>query len=673
MIKHVNNKIQNAIQLELFKAKESIKIVVAWFTNELLLQPLILKLQSGVSVELILNDDEINRGGESSLDFTEFLKAGGVLRWNNSKQLLHEKFCIIDNNIVISGSYNWTNKAEYNSEIETFYYGEDETTRFFSEIFEKFSTRFDKHPYVECKNSSQIGKDKENECYLQAQISSQSEGDIRDKGYFDEDGIFNDKYNEKKSGQIIFCRTIHGFYIDEFGAKFSRDKKILIKGPNVEYYEIPNGTEEIIGDAFKKADNLKKIIMPNSLQIIGANAFSGCKSLCEVVIPDSVTTIAGGAFRYCSSLYEIVISKSITGISGDIFNGCSSLQKVVIPDTVTWIGGCAFYDCSSLQEIIIPNSVVSIWDAAFSGCSSLQKVTIPDSVTDIHDSAFRGCSSLLNIIIPKSVTNIGINPFAGCKCHVKCESSNYVYENGLLLTSDKNTIISCVTKEEVVVIPSSVENVANDAFGGCSPALKIIISSYLVEKIRFKIGYPCKKMIVPLDGSYDSQNTWQDVFGVKYSQDKKLLLGCPNKNLKNYNVLEGIEIICNTAFWKCSSFRKLTLPDTVRFIGHDAFRLCSSLQKITIPNSVRYIGRGAFCGCSSLRKIVIPDSVISIDAMAFVKCTSLQEITISNSGTNISKGALALCSALQKIIIPRNTKEKYEKLLPKYKDLLVEQ
>lgn len=39
MIKHVSNKIQDAIQMELFKAKESIKIAVAWFTNELLLQP----------------------------------------------------------------------------------------------------------------------------------------------------------------------------------------------------------------------------------------------------------------------------------------------------------------------------------------------------------------------------------------------------------------------------------------------------------------------------------------------------------------------------------------------------------------------------------------------------------------------------------------------------------
>lgn len=149
MIKHVNNKIQNAIQTEIFKAKESIKIAVAWFTNELLLQPLVLKLKEGVSVEIIINNDEINHGGESSLDFTDFLQAGGILRWNNSKQLTHEKFCIIDNRIVITGSYNWTKKAEYNSEVETFYYDEKETIQFFTEVFENLSSRFKKEEYEE--------------------------------------------------------------------------------------------------------------------------------------------------------------------------------------------------------------------------------------------------------------------------------------------------------------------------------------------------------------------------------------------------------------------------------------------------------------------------------------------------------------------------------------------
>lgn len=145
MVKHISNKIQNAIQMELFKAKKSIKIAVAWFTNDLLLQPLILKLRNGVSVELIINDDDINRGGETSLDFTEYLQVGGILRWNDTKQLLHDKFCIIDDNIVIFGSYNWTNKAEYNEESVAISKDDAETILFYSNKFlnlqKKYSTK----------------------------------------------------------------------------------------------------------------------------------------------------------------------------------------------------------------------------------------------------------------------------------------------------------------------------------------------------------------------------------------------------------------------------------------------------------------------------------------------------------------------------------------------------
>ena len=60
MVKHYSNNIQNVIQRELFAANSSIKIAVAWFTNDLLFQPLLLKLATGVKVDLILNKDEIN-------------------------------------------------------------------------------------------------------------------------------------------------------------------------------------------------------------------------------------------------------------------------------------------------------------------------------------------------------------------------------------------------------------------------------------------------------------------------------------------------------------------------------------------------------------------------------------------------------------------------------------
>lgn len=137
MVEHYSHRIQNVIQKELFKAQKSIKIAVAWFTNDLLFQPLLLKLQAGVSVELILNKDEINDSGDNEIDFNSFTEAGGILHWNASKTLMHEKFCIIDDSTIIYGSYNWTNKAEYNDESVAVSKDEEGTVSFYTALFNK--------------------------------------------------------------------------------------------------------------------------------------------------------------------------------------------------------------------------------------------------------------------------------------------------------------------------------------------------------------------------------------------------------------------------------------------------------------------------------------------------------------------------------------------------------
>ena len=142
MIEHYSNRIQNVIQAELFNAKRSIKIAVAWFTNDLLFQPLLLKLELGVSVSLLLNKDDINNPDNNSLDFERFIENGGSLYWNDSSRLLHDKFCIIDDSVVIAGSYNWTNKAEYNDESITLFREERGTSDFY---IDKFNALIQKH------------------------------------------------------------------------------------------------------------------------------------------------------------------------------------------------------------------------------------------------------------------------------------------------------------------------------------------------------------------------------------------------------------------------------------------------------------------------------------------------------------------------------------------------
>lgn len=106
--------IEKEISKRLIAANNHISIAVAWFTNETLFFNLLECLKKGVSVDLIIMDDYINRN-EFALDYSIFIMGGGNLFFPLGKKM-HNKFCIIDNT-VITGSYNWTYYAEvFNAE-----------------------------------------------------------------------------------------------------------------------------------------------------------------------------------------------------------------------------------------------------------------------------------------------------------------------------------------------------------------------------------------------------------------------------------------------------------------------------------------------------------------------------------------------------------------------------
>ncbi len=104
------------IQEEIEKAQKSIYIAVAWFTNRNIFDKLVLKSREGCLIHLIISNDDINNN--SSIDFGQLQKHNGKVYkiGNGDTGLMHNKFCVIDYNTVITGSYNWSYKAENNHE-----------------------------------------------------------------------------------------------------------------------------------------------------------------------------------------------------------------------------------------------------------------------------------------------------------------------------------------------------------------------------------------------------------------------------------------------------------------------------------------------------------------------------------------------------------------------------
>ena len=133
---------------------------------------------------------------------------------------------------------------------------------------------------------------------------------------------------------------------DEYGAKYSKDGKRLLKGPRyTPHYNIKEGTEIIGDDAFSLCSSLTSITIPPSVTAIGNSAFSSCSSLTSITIPPSVTAIGNSAFSGCFCLTSITIPQSVTAIGNFAFSGCSSLTSITIPPSVTAIGNSAFCLC----------------------------------------------------------------------------------------------------------------------------------------------------------------------------------------------------------------------------------------------------------------------------------------------------------------------------------------
>ena len=471
-----------------------------------------------------------------------------------------------------------------------------------------------------------------------------------------------DHDNEELSTEVTE-EDLENAWRDDHGVMYSKDKKKLL-GAYVSYlpdYEIQKGTKVICDDSLNgfwdEIEGLMisgKIKIPSTVQYIGRNPFRGDYEIIE-----------------CQSPYFIIEDEALyTSDKRTLISCFSKKTKFTVPDGVERIGSFAFYDCN------------------------ISQITIPETVSYIGDNPF-----------------IDMNVLSKVSLEIICNSPHFFVKNNSLYEANSQELISFWGNTSYLFVEEGTEVVGAFAFYDNSPK-----SIYLPSSIRkmpkealWGTAFSLKQLLIPpktLNKFNELLPDWSeellevdiskmtiDEHGTIYDDiNKRILNGC---DIKEYTINDGTNEIYKYAFSDCTSLTIIVIPYSVTKVGNEAFRNCKSLRDVNIPNSVTTIGERAFQYCDKLKSIVISNSITIIEECLFDWCTNLNHVVIPNSVGKIGNWAFENCKNLKSIIIlnsyvlfgedvffgcdnlcsvviPIGTKKRFERLLPKYRDILIE-
>ena len=166
----------------------------------------------------------------------------------------------------------------------------------------------------------------------------------------------------------------------------------------------------------------------------------------------------------------------------------------------------------------------------------------------------------------------------------------------------------------------------------------------------------------------EDKKTYEDAYGVKYSEDKKILIAGGYPKGDEYRIASGTRIICDNAF-HAGDIGKIIIPSSVVAIGKNPFSE-SGWGRCSIKNiechSAQFIVSGFALYTRDMKKLIsyfgkasevtIPEGVETIGSKAFVENEDLNEIIFPESLSTIEDAAFEYCLNLRRISLPKNVK-----------------
>lgn len=464
-------------------------------------------------------------------------------------------------------------------------------------------------------------------------------------------------------------------WTDEYGVIYSADRKRLLKAPKeIEEYSIREGTVVICDYAFSdgyatKDRALTSVTIPDSVIAIGNMAFFECHKMKSIIIPNNVRCIGFKSFFACG-FSTINIPSFVNKIGFCAFGGNENMVSIVVDNKNRYFdsrNNCnAIIDTKSNTLIagcptsVIPDGVKNIGKGAFWMCTGLSSLCIPSSVIAIEDDSFKYCNILGEIKVDPG--NSFFDSRNNCNALIETKTNTLIIGNPSTVIPYSVSVIGPSAFEysgspKSIIIPNSVREISDSAFKNCIELVSITIPESVV-RIGNSVFQGCTK----LQSVHLSDNL--ETIG------EKAFDRC--KELTSIIIPRSINIIKSATFMGCLKLDTINIPNGIQEIGESAFSNCEMLKSVEIPNSIKKIGSCAFYKCSHISSVVIPEGVIEIGKEAFSWCANLQSVTIADSVEKIGQSAFWVGNSIPSFYVHIGKKEKFEKLLPAYKNSLYE-
>ncbi|NIA23871.1 MAG: DUF1669 domain-containing protein [Proteobacteria bacterium] len=245
--------IKNHLMTELKNAKESIDIAIYVFTDRDIAELLNKKAKEKVKIRVLFGEtsDEFSSSVDEILSSGMEKKKDGIHRFQ-SDGIMHDKFAIIDNKTLITGSYNWTYSANAkNNENLIIIKNNEGMVKSYKREFSRLWKRGKVMKIYIAKGEVKFNSINDVKRYTGKYVNGI--GTVKKVGYSKRSGTYFLNFGEQRGGFtiVIFKRTASAF-MNNKGSVFNLKGKTVKCYGKIKYYK-KYGYEIILND-YKKLE-----------------------------------------------------------------------------------------------------------------------------------------------------------------------------------------------------------------------------------------------------------------------------------------------------------------------------------------------------------------------------------------------------------------------------------